>query len=78
MGWERFLQYIRFDVGDSSCVQFWHDKGGGGQLLRVVISDLYDCLLATHAFIDSLLGDRMIGNRGVGMSDLNVNLMIGR
>lgn len=48
MGWDGFLQYTPFDVGEGSRVWFWHelhDRQCGNQPLRMSFPDLYDCLL---------------------------------
>lgn len=34
MGWDGFLQYVIFDVGDGHHLQFWHDTLCGGHSLK--------------------------------------------
>ena len=54
MGWDRFLQYIQFNVGSGSQLRFWQDHWYGDQPLRVAFPTLYDSSIVRHASVEAL------------------------
>jgi hypothetical protein len=50
-GWETFLGYIRFKVGDGTMISFWHDLWVGNMTLKATFSALFGIAAAKDASV---------------------------
>ena len=54
-GWDRFLQFVRYKVGDGSTIKFWSDTWCGETSLKVRFSELYRIARLKEALVRELL-----------------------
>jgi hypothetical protein len=54
-GWDRFLQFVRYKVGNGSTIKFWSDTWCGETSLKVRFSELYRIARLKEALVRELL-----------------------
>lgn len=55
MGWENFLQHVKFWVGIGNRIHLWHDRWCGERTLKEAFPDLFDYASTREATIESVL-----------------------
>ena len=50
-GWDSFLSFLTYMVGDGSCIKFWHDSWCGDQQLRERFPELFRLAWAPEAVV---------------------------
>ncbi len=62
MGWDSFLPYVRYVVGDGMWVSFWGDRWCGGIPLKEKFPELYSCTVDKEVLVSSMLETNLNGD----------------
>jgi hypothetical protein len=60
-GWEKFYNFVRFEVGDGSFISFWHDWWCGDSSLKQCFPVLFSIVRNKDAMVD----DNLVVHNGV-------------
>jgi len=60
-GWDKFTNFVRFEVGDGSHVIFWHDRWCGERSLKQCFPDLFSIVRNK----DAMVAENLVVQNGV-------------